>query len=99
MIIFFSATGNCKYVAKRISDALGQKDVSVTDCIQRNIYEFTDDITVIISPTYFWGLPSIVADFLKSQSSERNISAYCNIRDNSGCVRTYCRQTYKGQKY
>ena len=53
MIIFFSATGNCKYVAKRISDALGQKDVSVTDCIQRNIYEFTDDITVIISPTYF----------------------------------------------
>lgn len=65
MIIFFSATGNCKYVAKRISNALGQKDVSVTDCIQRNIYEFTDDITVIISPTYFWGLPSIVADFLK----------------------------------
>ncbi len=65
MIIFFSATGNCKYVAQRISDALGRKTVSVTDCIQRNIYEFTDDITVIISPTYFWGLPSIVADFLK----------------------------------
>ena len=68
MIIFFSATGNCKYVAKRISDAIGQEIVSITDCIKLNRYDFSDDSITIISPTYFWGLPSIVSDFLKKSN-------------------------------
>lgn len=64
MIIYFSATGNCKYVAKRISDEISQDVLSVTDCIKRGRYDFSDNSITVISPTYFWGLPSIVADFL-----------------------------------
>lgn len=65
MILYFSATGNCKYVAARLASALEQKAVSIIDCIQRGDYSFTDDLIGIIAPTYFWGLPSIVKEFLE----------------------------------
>lgn len=65
MIIYFSATGNCKYIAKRLSENLNETPVNLTDCIKENKYEFTDECIGIISPTYNWGLPSIVKEFLE----------------------------------
>lgn len=65
MILYFSATGNCKYVAARLAAAFGQETVSIVDCIRDGVYSFTDDTIGIVSPTYFWGLPSIVKEFLE----------------------------------
>ena len=65
MILYFSATGNCKYVAARLAAAFGQETVSIVDCIQGGAYYFTDDTIGIVVPTYFWGLPSIVKEFLE----------------------------------
>lgn len=65
MIIYFSATGNSKYAAKRIADSIDDKIVSILDCIDENIYEFEDEKIGIISPTYFWGFPSIMKEFLE----------------------------------
>ncbi len=53
------------YVAKRLSENLNETPVNLTDCIKENKYEFTDDCIGIISPTYNWGLPSIVKEFLE----------------------------------
>ena len=68
MILYFSATGNCKYVATRISQSTGQEILSIVDCINENQYTFKDDTIGIISPTYFWGLPSIMKEFLEKAS-------------------------------
>lgn len=68
MILYFSATGNCKYVATRIAKAVGQKTVSMVDCIKEDRYVFDDAEIGIISPSYFWGLPSIVKEFLEKAS-------------------------------
>ena len=65
MILYFSATGNCKYVASRLAKALGQDMLSIVDCIREGRYSFDDDLIGIISPAYFWGLPSIVKEFLQ----------------------------------
>ena len=65
MILYFSATGNCKYVAARLAAAFGQKTVSIVDCIRDGVYSFTDDTIGSVSPTYFWGLPSIVKEVLE----------------------------------
>lgn len=65
MILYFSATGNCKYVAARLASAFGQETVSIVDCIQGSVYSFADDMIGIVVPTYFWGLPSIVKEFLE----------------------------------
>lgn len=65
MLLYFSATGNCKYVATRLKQADAQEMLSIVDCIRENRYEFSDERIGIISPTYDWGLPSIVKEFLE----------------------------------
>ncbi len=67
MIFFFSATGNSKYVAERIAAATGDKTLSVADCFKNEVFSFDEeDKTVgIVSPTYAWGLPIIVREFLQ----------------------------------
>ena len=65
MILYFSATGNSKYVASRLSKSAEQDMLSIADCIREGRYEFSDEEIGIISPTYFWGLPVIVKEFLE----------------------------------
>ncbi len=67
MIFYFSATGNCRYVAERIAAATGDKTISITDCCKGDGFSFDEmDKTVgIVSPTYAWGLPIIVREFLQ----------------------------------
>ena len=68
MILYFSATGNCKYVASRLAKADEQEMLSIVDCIRQGRYAFKDESIGIVSPTYFWGLPSIVKEFLERAS-------------------------------
>ena len=68
MILFFSATGNCKYVAARLAEADGQEALSITDCMREKRFAFEDEAIGVISPTYDWGLPSIVKEFLEKAS-------------------------------
>ena len=63
MILYFSATGNSKYVAARIAEVIHDEIRAITDCIADNSFIFKDDRIGIVTPTYFWGLPSIVNDF------------------------------------
>lgn len=67
MILYFSATGNSEYVAKRIAAETGDIAVSITDCYKKQIFSFDEkyDTLGIVSPTYAWGLPVIVTDFLQ----------------------------------
>ena len=65
MILYFSATGNCKYVAARLAEADGQEVLSIVDCIREKRFAFEDETIGVISPTYDWGPPSIVKEFLE----------------------------------
>ena len=64
MILYFSATGNCKYVASRLAKSIEQDMLSIVDCMHEGRYSFEDDTIGIVAHTYFWGLPSIVENFL-----------------------------------
>ena len=66
MIFYFSATGNCKYAAQRIAASTVEAIHSITECVKQQQYHFSSDngTVGIITPTYAWGLPSIVRDFL-----------------------------------
>lgn len=70
MILFFSATGNSKYVAARLAQSDKQRVISIVDCIKNNSYTFEDQMIGIVSPTYFWGLPNIVKEFLEKACFE-----------------------------
>ena len=63
IIFYFSGTGNSLYVAEKIAEKLG-------DCeIQAMVkFDFKQKITAerigLAFPTYYWGLPNIVKDFI-----------------------------------
>lgn len=66
MVIYFSGTGNSRYIANRLSDALHEKTVDLNSKIKSNdvsAIETYDNIT-LVTPTYAWRIPRIVSDWL-----------------------------------
>ena len=66
MILYFSGTGNSKYVAKRIADALGDEIVNLNDRIKASDTSpvETGKRVIIVTPTYAWRIPRVVRDWL-----------------------------------
>ena len=66
MILSFSGTGNSKYVAKRIADALGDEIVNLNDRIKAGDTSpvETGERVIIVTPTYAWRIPRVVRDWL-----------------------------------
>ena len=66
MILYFSGTGNSKYVAKRIADALGDALVNLNDRIKSGDTSpvETGERVIIVTPTYAWRIPRVVRDWL-----------------------------------
>ena len=66
MILYFSGTGNSKYVAQRIANALDDTLLSMNDRIKANDVSAieTDERLVIVTPTYVWRIPHIVLGWL-----------------------------------
>ena len=66
MILSFSGTGNSKYVAKRIADALGDEIVNLNDRIKAGDTSLveTGERVIIVTPTYAWRIPRVVCDWL-----------------------------------
>ena len=64
-ILYFTSTGNCLYVAKRISEKFRECElVSISRAVKENNFEFDDDIIGIIYPIHYAGVPIQVYDFL-----------------------------------
>lgn len=66
MILYFSGTGNSKYVAKRIADALGDEIVNLNDRIKASDTSSIEigERVIIVTPTYAWRIPRVVRDWL-----------------------------------
>lgn len=67
MILYFSGTGNSKYVAWRIVDALGDEIVNLNERIKAGDTSpvETGERLIIVTPTYAWRIPRIVRDWLR----------------------------------
>lgn len=67
MILYFSGTGNSKYVAKRIADALGDEILNLNDRIKASdtLSVETDERLIVATPTYAWRIPRVVRDWLR----------------------------------
>ena len=67
MILYFSGTGNSKYVAKRITDALGDEILNLNDRIKSGDTSpiETGERVIIVTPTYAWRIPHVVRDWLR----------------------------------
>ena len=66
MILYFSGTGNSRYIAQRIAGALGDELLSMNDRIKAGDTSSgtSDERLIIVTPTYAWRIPRIVQDHL-----------------------------------
>lgn len=80
MILYFSATGNSKYVAKEISKETDDELIPLRDLIkwkEYNIEVSKGENFGVVMPTYFYGLPSILLDYLKKANIILKGNNYC----------------------
>ncbi len=59
-ILYFTATGNCLYVAKSI----GGEIYSIPQLLKKGSFDFEDEKIGIVFPVYHSGVPEIVENFL-----------------------------------
>lgn len=78
MIIYFSATGNSKYVASKVAEATNDSIKSITDIADIISLQQNESLGIVI-PTYFYWIPSIVKEFLEKIQidCEENTYIYC----------------------
>lgn len=67
MVLYFSGTGNSKYIAKKIAAALEDEIVDLNDRIKRADFSriTAKDRLVFVTPTYAWRVPTVVSDYLE----------------------------------
>jgi NAD-dependent dihydropyrimidine dehydrogenase PreA subunit/flavodoxin len=79
MIFYFSATGNSKYVASRISKITGDEIIAMDHCLKNNnlTFEAIEDENIgIVVPSYSSELPTIVDEFFEKLNLTRKGNGY-----------------------
>ena len=66
MILYFSGTGNSRYAAERIADALGDEPLNLADRIKAGDTSpiETDGRLIVVTPAYAWRIPRVVHNWL-----------------------------------
>ena len=67
MVLYFTGTGNSKYIAERIATALNEDILSMNDRIKEGntANVMTGKSMVIVVPTYAWRIPRVVLSWLQ----------------------------------
>ena len=94
MIIYYTGTGNSKYVAEMMADVLGDEAVSANEYIKNGIAaDFTSEKPyVFVSPVYVSAPARIFEDFVRSGSFAGNKKAYfiMTCAGGMGACPAYC---------
>lgn len=81
-IFYFTSTGNCLAVAKKIGGG-SSKLLSIPQVIGKSDLSFTDDVIGVVFPIYGFGLPKMVKKFLETANLHGAymfaVGAYSNL--------------------
>ncbi len=66
MIFCFSRTGNSRYIARRIADALQEEMINLNEKIKanNNSQVQTGQRIIVVTPTYAWRIPRVVSEWI-----------------------------------
>ena len=79
MILYFTGTGNSRYVARKIAEEINDEVVSINQLIKQ---ESTDELIsknkpfIFVCPTYAWRLPKVVTEFIRKTKFSGNNKVY-----------------------
>jgi len=69
MIFYFTGTGNSLFAAKKIHEELDHEIIDISKAMEEKQFENTlseNESIGFVIPVYYYGVPSIVEDFIKS---------------------------------
>lgn len=86
MILYFSGTGNSRYIGEVLNSVIDDEIISINDCLKmkQNFNFISDKPYVIVCPTYAWQIPRIVKDFINQNSFKGNKKIYFILTCGSG---------------
>ena len=66
MVLYFTGTGNSRYIASRIAEALSEELFSINERIKTidTSPVTTNERLILVTPTYAWRIPHVVRDWL-----------------------------------
>lgn len=67
MILWFSGTGNSRYIAQKLAEQLQEEQLCLNDRIRANDTSpiQVNGRLVVVTPTYAWRIPRVVRDWLR----------------------------------
>lgn len=87
MILYFSGTGNSRYAALRLHDALGGQLVDLNGRIRS--HDFTPLVSrspfILVAPTYAWSLPRVVEEHLRQTPMQGDKRLYAVLTCGGSC--------------
>lgn len=103
MVLYFSGTGNSRFVAESLCEILDETCLNIT---RTNPFEvsFAGKYLIFVFPIYSWGVPPIVNKFIEDLSekfitetltSDVRISAVCTCGDETGMAPKLFEKTAK----
>ena len=66
MILYFSGTGNSRYIAEVINSVIEDKLVSINECLKNKLIVSLEQQYIIVCPTYAWRIPRVVEQFIRT---------------------------------
>ncbi|XTR38694.1 EFR1 family ferrodoxin [Paraclostridium tenue] len=79
MILYFTGTGNSRYVARKISEEINDEVVSINQLIKQESKDELISINkpfIFVCPTYAWRLPKVVTEFIRKTKFSGNNKVY-----------------------
>lgn len=78
MVVYFTGTGNSRYIAQMIADKIGDNIIDAAEYIKgkREAKLISDRPWVFVAPTYSWRLPCVFERFILRGSFSNNKTAY-----------------------
>ena len=86
MIIYFTGTGNSRFLARKLAAALGDQLVSAPELIKRGERGkfYSEKPWVFVCPTYGWQIPRIFRSFIEDSEFDGAKDAYFVMDCGSG---------------
>ncbi|WP_234117346.1 EFR1 family ferrodoxin [Clostridium hydrogenum] len=103
MILYFTGTGNSRYIAKQIANLTGDKLVSINKRIkENNISEINATGRLIfVVPTYCWRIPRLVEEWIAKTrfTGTKNVYFIMNCGTSIGNAKKYIKRLCKRKNF
>lgn len=96
MILYFTGTGNSKFVADYLAEKLNDSIISLNNVIKNNemLVCESEKPYIIVAPIYAWRLPAVVEETIKNAQLNGCKNVYCIVTmgENSGNADKYIKR-------